>query len=402
MSWLSDLAASAWKGITSVGKSIADAAAPAVEGIVDTLRRGVEAVQDALKREFREPPATERERIERDLEEVNERIMRLRKRYYERGHLSEADKRENEHLLRQRTELAKELDALDQTATAEEIVKEEDNYQPLEINAELTHILQYHLGQFTFNKNCPVRGCGRAMILQSNRDRPVAGTDDFFWGCIGYYNTRKPCRHRETLRASDLNLFVNFKRREFELAPAELSDIVLEQHTARVRTAMRDVVSRLRRTRQGVDGYRCPIHKERLVLREKRSPDGLLDQFFLGCPRYDDDGHGCNYVVKIKSPAQFSAVFEATGEGGLIHVTGSGSAASTPANHGKHWNDELSEQVARAYDRKLTITQIAEIFQRSPASIYHKLQGMGKLSAEDIDLALGLGDASGSGRRIEH
>lgn len=63
MSWLSDLAASAWKGITSVGKSIADAAAPAVEGIVDTLRRGVEAVQDALKREFREPPATERERI---------------------------------------------------------------------------------------------------------------------------------------------------------------------------------------------------------------------------------------------------------------------------------------------------------------------------------------------------
>lgn len=387
MSWLSDLASSAWKGITSLGKSIADATAPAVTRIVDTLRRGVEAVQEALKREFREPPATERERIERDLEEINERIMRLRKRYYERGHLSEADKRENEHLLRQRTELAKELDALDQTATAEEIVKEEDKYQPLEITAELTHILQYHLGQFTFNKNC--RACGRAMILQSKRDRAVAGTEDFFWGCVGYYDTRRPCKHSEALCASDLNLFVNVKRHEFELAPAELSDIVLERRPGRVRTAMRDLVGRLRRTRQGVSGYRCPIHKERLVLREKRSPEGLLDQFFMGCPRYDADGHGCNYLVKIKSPAQFSAVFEATGEGGLIHVTESGSATPSPANHGKPWTEELGEQVARAYEQKLSIAQIADVFQRSPASIYLKLQNMGKLRAEDVasDLA---------------
>jgi len=319
MSWLSQLAGNIWGGLTSLGKTIVNATAPVVANVVDTLRRGVEAVHEALKKEFRPPPADERARIERDLEDVNERIMRLRKRYYQRGHLTDTDKRENEHLLHQRTELTKELDELDQAAAAEDLVKDEDEYQAVEIDTRLTHILQYHLGQFTFNKKC--RECGRAMILQSKQNRPVASTDDFFWGCVGYYDTRKQCKHSEPLSAGDLHLFVNTKRPEFELTPDELSKIVLDDHPGEIRTAMRDVIGRLRRSREGVEGYRCPIHKERLIPREKRSPEGLIDQFFLGCPRYDVEGHGCNYIVKIKSPAQFSAIFDATGEGGVMRVT---------------------------------------------------------------------------------
>src|SRR4030095_17112356 len=118
MDWLSDHASNAWPGIASLGKSIVDAARSSVTQVVDTLRRGVEAVQDALKREFRGLPATERERIERDLEDVNERIMRLRMRYYERSYLSESDKRKNGHLHRLRAELAKKLAALDHTTSA--------------------------------------------------------------------------------------------------------------------------------------------------------------------------------------------------------------------------------------------------------------------------------------------
>src|SRR5579862_4452312 len=237
MSWLADLAESAWKGITSIGKSIVNVAGPVIATVVETLKRGVDAVQDALKKEFRAPPATGRERIERDLEEVNERIMRLRKRHYERG-LSESDKRENKHLRHQRAELTKELDALDQVKMAEDIVEEEDKYESVHIDANLTHILQYHLGQLTFNKTCPQ--CHRPMILQCKRNMAVAAPRDFFWGCIGFYDGEKSSEHTVPLSAGDLDFFVNIKRPEFDLGASNLADIVLKQHSERVRTAMRD------------------------------------------------------------------------------------------------------------------------------------------------------------------
>jgi hypothetical protein len=399
MSWLTELAESAWNGITSIGKSIVNVAGPIVATVVETLKRGVDAIQDALKKEFRAPPSTERERVERDLEEVNERIMRLRKRHYERG-LSESDKRENEHLRQQRADLIKELDALDQVKTAEDIVEEEDNYESVHIDANLTHILQYHLGQFTFNKTCPQ--CHRQMILQCRRDMAVAAPKDFFWGCIGYYDGEKSSEHTMPLSAGDLDLFVNMKRAEFDLGAANLSAIVLKQHPDRVRTAMRDVIANGRRTQAGVDGYRCPVHKERLVLHEKKSSNGLLDQFFLGCPRYDPDKRGCNYKVKIKSPAQFSAIFDAKGEGGLIQVIGGGSKPPGPANHGKPWTEDLAQQVARAYEQGVSVPQIAEIFQRSPISIYLKLESLGKLTHEQVEVALGRHAGIEAGQHTRH
>lgn len=276
---------------------------------------------------------------------------------------------------------------MDQVKTAEEIVEEEDKYQPVHVNGDLTHILQYHLGQFTFNKTCPQ--CHRPMILQCTRDMAVASTKDFFWGCISYYDGERSSQHKVPLSAGDLDLFVNMKRPEFDLGASNLADIVLKQHPDRVRTAMRDVIANGRRTQTGVEGYRCPIHKERLVLLEKKSSEGLLDQFFLGCPRYDADKRGCNYKVKIKSPAQFSAIFDAKGEGGLIQVIGGGSKPSGPANHGKPWTEDLAQQVARAYEQGVSVPQIAEIFQRSATSIYLKLESLGKLTHQQVDVALG-------------
>lgn len=383
MDSLSDFVSNMWYRITSLGKAIVGVAGPAVTTMVDALRRGVEAVQYELRRGFRDHPATKRERIDRELEDVNCRTMLLRKRYYERGHLSASDKRQNERLHRQRAELAKELEALDQTATAEVIVKEADKYRPLQINVELTHILQYHVGQSTFNKNCRV--CGRAMLLQYKREQPVAAIDDFFWVCIGNHSRKKHCQRAEPLSASDFNLFVNVCRPEFDLAPIELSDLLFEQHPKKVQEAMRDLIVSGQRTRNGIDGYRCPIHKERLLLREKRSPARLIDQFLLGCPRYDKDDNGCNYLVKIKSPAQFSAVFEATGEGGLIQVIDSGSAPPIAVDHEQLWTAELDAHVVRAYEQRLSIAQICAIFQRSETSIRFKLQQLGKISLDDAN-----------------
>lgn len=317
MSWLSQLAGNVWGGLTSLGKAIVNATAPVVATVVDTLRRGVEAVQEALKKEFRPPPANERERIERDLQDVNERIMRLRKRYYQNGGLSDGEKRHNARLLEERAELVKELDALDQAEAAEDIVAEEEKYGSVEISNELTHILQFHVGQFTYNKSC--RRCGRAMILQTNQSTPVAATHNFFWSCIGFYDAHRQCKTSLPITADDLTLFVNLKRPEFEVTPADLADIAI-RHRARIESAMDAVIGKSRKTSQGIAGYRCPVHKERLIPRRKKVDSGLLDRFLLGCPHYSADGNGCNYIVKLKTPAQLSAVLEASGEGGLIQV----------------------------------------------------------------------------------
>jgi len=400
VSWLTNLATDIWGGLTALGKTIVNTATPVAAKIVDTLRRGVQAVEEALKKEFREPPSTERERLERELQNVNEQLMRLRKRRDARGELTDSEKRQVDHLLGERAELAKELDALDQATTAEDIVGDEEKYQPVEIDAAHTHILQYHVGQFTHNKSCRV--CGREMFLQSRRDTPIAGTRDFFWACVGYYDSRRHCEHSESLNAADLNVFVNVKRPDFELSPEELSKLVLEERTKQIRTAMRDVISRARSAGTGVEGYRCPVHKERLVLREKGTPSGFLDQFFLGCPRHDTDGKGCNYVVKIKSPAQFGAVFDATGEGSLIQVAGVGPTSPSPANHGKPWTPELVEQMVRAYEQGVSVDQIANIFQRSTISIYLKLQGMGKLTPDQVAIALGRSAGEAAGRHTRH
>ena len=206
VSWLTNLATDIWGGLTALGKTIVNTATPVAAKIVDTLRRGVQAVEEALKKEFREPPSTERERLERELQNVNEQLMRLRKRRDARGELTDSEKRQVDHLLGERAELAKELDALDQATTAEDIVGDEEKYQPVEIDAAHTHILQYHVGQFTHNKSCRV--CGREMFLQSRRDTPIAGTRDFFWACVGYYDSRRHCEHSESLNAADLNVFV--------------------------------------------------------------------------------------------------------------------------------------------------------------------------------------------------
>ena len=83
------------------------------------------------------------------------------------------------------------------------------------------------------------------------------------------------------------------------------------------------------------------------MLREKRDgAAGLLDQFLLGCPRWLPQKQGCNFLVKLKSPAQLSAYLESSKEGGLLAVVG-GSAALPRAPSPPKWTDREDVLVVR-------------------------------------------------------
>ena len=78
-------------------------------------------------------------------------------------------------------------------------------------------------------------------------------------------------------------------------------------------------INRMHRHRgDQIDDYVCPIHKEPLILREKHASGGILDAFFLGCPRWSRRGDGCTYVQKLKSPAQLASYLYKTEDKGLL------------------------------------------------------------------------------------
>ena len=316
MGFLSSLVSGFFDTVKAVGKAIIEVTAPAVSYVVENAQRLVKAVWQAVEEEYRDPPKDERERLEQDLNEVNAQIQELRERHQSRGRLTETERRNFEHLKEMRQLLTEDIRALDKVCHAEEIAESINDYESLVITDHESHILQYHVGQSTHNKPCP--RCGRPMVLQWQQAIKVAHRKDFFWGCSGF--TFNQCRHTEPMSDSDFNLFLNTNRSEFELTPQELADFTFYKNPARVTEAMRDIKSKLAKRKKGVNEYRCPFHMEKLILHEKKNYNGLEDQFFLGCPRWQPNNSGCNYIVKLKSAAQLSAVMHASGEGGVVAV----------------------------------------------------------------------------------
>lgn len=69
---------------------------------------------------------------------------------------------------------------------------------------------------------------------------------------------------------------------------------------------------------KGVEVAACPMHGENMVLKKKSKATGLLDQYFLACPRWLPNDQGCSFIQKIKSPGQMLALLrEQTGSGVL-------------------------------------------------------------------------------------
>ena len=166
--------------------------------------------------------------------------------------------------------------------------------------------------------------CGRQMKLQWQQAVAVAGPNDFYWGCTGWYvkqgqgQGQKPaCTHTERLQRNDYGLMTDTSAPEFSLTAAEFGDILSDVGTQEIiTTRVQDLQSDLSKRKQGVELVSCPVHGEHMVLRKKGNPSGLLDMYFLACPRWQPNNQGCSFIEKLKSGSQLAALLKSeTGHG---------------------------------------------------------------------------------------
>jgi hypothetical protein len=233
--------------------------------------------------------------------ELNDQIGDLERKRQRDRNLNTSDNQLLMSLYQQRDKLKQEVWHNNELVMAERMVDGKGVYDNLNITDINTHVLQFHVGQTVFGKRC--RQCGRPMTLQWRQGMRTVTMADFFWSCIGFY---EGVRHSELFLQSDMNLFTRVDRPEFEVSTDQLSTILAlpapkESVAKRMRSA----------TQQETEIYLCPVHNEPMVLREKKDAQGLLDQFFFGCPRWTPKDGGCSQIVKLKSPGQLASALEA-------------------------------------------------------------------------------------------
>ena len=308
--------------VAQVGRAIVGVALPMSKVIVQSAKNLVNGVVASFEKGMRTDPQSARQHAERELQQVNDEIAVLKKLYLANQRLNREQDQTWHELRSRRDVLNGEITAIDKFTTAQEIIKEEENYRPIVISDANAHVLQYHVGQSTHNKMCV---CGRDMVLQWNRATVTAGLHDFFWGCSGYYirvNNRAACERTQQLTFEDLNLFANLNRPEFEIASATLTRETINPLKARrIRQALDSIRGTQQSKKAGIVTYRCPIHGESLRLQRKnQATDQLLDAYFLGCPRWLPNNAGCNYLVKLKSAAQISSVLDTEHHMGVLGI----------------------------------------------------------------------------------
>jgi hypothetical protein len=107
-----------------------------------------------------------------------------------------------------------------------------------------------------------------------------------------------------------LILFSKLNKPELQIPSLDLTQRVMDQSRSRkIRDALESIRHDHKKRDIGIEFYRCPIHGEHLILRRKnKTGNSILDEYFLGCPRWLPGDVGCNFIVKLKSPAQVSSV----------------------------------------------------------------------------------------------
>lgn len=291
--------------------------AEVVSVVVDTVRSAYDAFAGqggAVKDAATEAVRTKKER----LHEINDEIMHLRNRRMSRGELSSQEGRRWEHLREEREELLAGLYQVNEVKAAEKIIESESVMGKVDVGLETTHVLQYNAFADTLGKKCPK--CARQMKLQWRREVSVAGPEDFYWGCTGWYVQGvkgRACSHTEPLKATDYALMTDMSAPEFSVTAEEFGIILSNPETEIIiADRMNDLRSDLSNRRQGVELATCPVHGENMVLRKKSNPSGLLDAYFLACPHWQPNGQGCSFIEKLKSGSQLAALLKTqTGRG---------------------------------------------------------------------------------------
>jgi len=253
------------------------------------------------------------ESIGAEIKDVNDHLSQLQLQYERTG---KVDSELVERLKAQRRDLKGELRESDEFIAASDISANEKEYDAFIIDNDSTHIIEAAMGQTVHNKPCPK--CKWPMRLQWNRKLSVTSTSDLGWACTHWYwktNGAHVCDHWEKLHPDDFQIFAKANRPEFtDLTASQFSDLVLADQPE-VIERMEDVLKDSQIN--SINAYRCPVHGEPLVLRKKIQHNGtLLDMYHLKCPRWKGVNVGCQYMDKLKSPAQLHAFLSAsTGQG---------------------------------------------------------------------------------------
>ncbi len=315
MGFLTDLIGA----VVSVATAVLDVAIKATVEIIDAAVGAWDDYQKDSKKRHLPDKEIIKQKAREELREVNDELLNILTRYREGGQVSVQQKNRAEYLNQRRNELKKQIDDVDEINVSKEISNTPDAFDKFLIDNDHTHVLQSQVGVSVFGKKCPV--CGRDMLIQWPRNITTARVADFFWGCSGWYITNaqgiNACTYTTQISDKDLSIFTRSDIPDHQVSSEELTELtLLPGPTEIVTERMNDLISDHRNKRKGADDYRCPTHGEELVLRKKREATSLLDQYFLGCPRWRPNNQGCTYMVKLKSAAQLSTLLrKETGSG---------------------------------------------------------------------------------------
>jgi hypothetical protein len=239
---------------------------------------------------------------------ANQEIEELRKKAKRDRCLHEKDRIRIEELEREIDVLYKNYETSKHRETLEKVEKNPGEFGEYQITSEKLNIIQYHVGETVIGKKC--YGCHKPMILQFRRDKVIISLDDFFWACSGYYSDE--CKATQKFSISDTILFTQKNKPELDLTTEGLGRIFSNPKI------QIDIAKRVRKhCGEQLEEYVCPIHKEPLRLRQKNLYNGVIDQFFLGCPRWNPVD-GCSYVQKLKSPAQLASYLQKSEGRGML------------------------------------------------------------------------------------
>ena len=289
------------------------------ELMIDRFERGVEALRKPEK--GGESSNSDKLRsLEGELADVNDRIMGLRKVFTNNGSLNEDQKIEWRSLFMRRKELQDEIGGYREVAAASRIVRSEEFVKKFIIDGDNAHVLEFNAFSNILGKTCPK--CGMAMKIQWRNGLRRVAPSDMFWGCTGWYVVRqgnRSCRYTEPVTTEDLQLLVCADTPELTVSYDEFSGIFSDPAVERiVDERVSDLMSDLSSSKEGVYLAYCPVHGESMRLRRKREASGLLDSYFLSCRCWEPNGQGCQFVEKLRSPAQLAALLKSeTGRGVL-------------------------------------------------------------------------------------
>lgn len=231
---------------------------------------------------------------------VNDQIIDLEKKRDRDNGLNQNDRYKLEALYKQRRLLRDEIDNKRENDLAKDIVNNDISYDSILVEDQNLQILQFHVGQNVLGKKC--FRCNKPMILQWQRGKDVTSISEFFWGCSGFYD--KTCSTTQRISQTEYNLITKIDRPEFEISNTALNNIVqLPTSRNNIRRRMNDIKN------TEIQEYLCPVHGEPMIVRENKNQNvGLMEQYFLSCPRYFTTG--CKQIVTIKSAGQLAAVLE--------------------------------------------------------------------------------------------